>query len=118
MRLWVPKMELNSSGMNKFGAELTEKRTRGYLAYRVETSPVSTLQTGTFDISSSIEKPRFAILYAVYSTKDGYVTKNSFNYDTYNIPGGSQLTRAQLELGNGVYYPWVELNPKNELTRV
>ena len=27
MRLWVPKMELNSAGMNKFGAELTEKRT-------------------------------------------------------------------------------------------
>ena len=59
MRLWVPKMELNSAAMNKFGAELTEKRTRGYLADRVETSPVSTLQTGTFDISSSIEKPRF-----------------------------------------------------------
>ena len=27
MRLWVPKMELNSAGMKKFGAELTEKRT-------------------------------------------------------------------------------------------
>ena len=27
------------------------------------------------------------------------------------------MTRAQLELGNGVYYPRVELNPKNELTR-
>ena len=118
MRLWVPKMELNSAGMNKFGAELTEKRTWGYLADRVETSPVSTLQTGTFDISSSIEKPRFVMLYAVDSKKDGDVTKNSFHYETYNIPGGRQVTRAQLELGNGVYYPHVELNPKNELTRV
>ena len=27
MRLWAPKMELNSAGMNKFGAELTEKKT-------------------------------------------------------------------------------------------
>ena len=87
MRLWVSKMELNSAGMNKFGAELTEKRTWGYLADRVETSPVSTLQTiyylyiGTFDISSSIEKPRFVMLYAVDSTKDGDVTKNSFHYD-------------------------------------
>ena len=43
MRLLVPKMELNSAGMNKFGAELTEKRTWGYLADRFETSPVSTL---------------------------------------------------------------------------
>ena len=43
MRLWVPKIELNSAGMNKFGAELTEKITWGYLADRVETSPVSTL---------------------------------------------------------------------------
>ena len=118
MRLWVPKMELNSAGMNKFGAELTEKRTWGYLADSVETSPVSTLQTGTFDISSSIEKPRFLMLYAVYSRKDGYVTKNSFHYDTYNAPSGRQVTRAQLELGNGVYYPQIELNPKNELTRV
>ena len=59
MRLLVAIMELNSAGMNEFGAELTEKRTWGYLADRVETSPVSTLQTGTFDISSSIEKPRF-----------------------------------------------------------
>ena len=25
MRLWAPKMELNSAGMNKFGAKLTEK---------------------------------------------------------------------------------------------
>ena len=117
-RLWVPKMELNSAGMKIFGAELTEKRTWGYLADRLETSPVSTLQTGTFDISSSIEKPRFVMLYAVDSTKDGDVTKNSFHYDTNNIPGGRQVTRAQLELGNCVYYPRVELNPKNELTRV
>ena len=28
------------------------------------------------------------------------------------------MTRAQLEVGNGGYYPRVELNPKNELTRV
>ena len=118
MRLWVPKMELNSAGLNKFSSALTEKRTWGYLADRVETSPVSTLQTGTFDISSSIEKPRFVMLYAVDSTKDGDVTKNNFHYDTYNIPGNRQVTRAQLELGNGVYYPRVELNPKNELTRV
>ena len=118
MRLWVPKMELNSAGMNKFGAELTEKRTWGYLADRVETSLVSTLQTGTFDISTSIDKPRFVMLYAVDPTKDDNAAKNSFHYDTYNIPGGRQVTRAQLELGNGVYYPRVELNPKNESTRV
>ena len=118
MRLWVPKMELNSAGLNKFSSALTEKRTWGYMADRVETSPVSTLQTGTFDISSSIEKPRFVMLYAIDSTKDGDATKNIFQYDTYNIPGGRQVTRAQLELGNGVYYPRVELNPKNELTRV
>ena len=36
----------------------------------------------------------------------------------HNISGGRQVTRAQLEVGNGVYYPRVELNPKNELTRV
>ena len=118
MRLWVPKMELSSAGLNKFSSALTEKRTWGYMADRVETSPVSTLQTGTFDISSSIEKPRFVMLHAVDSTKDGDATKNSFHYDTYNIPGNRQVTRAQLELGNGVYYPRVELNPKNELTRV
>ena len=118
MRLWVPKMELNSAGLNKFSAALTEKTTWGYLADRVETSPVSTLKTGTFDVSSSIEKPRFVMLYAVDSTKDGDVTKNSFHYDTYDIPDGRQVTRAQLELGYGVYYPRVELNPKNELTRV
>ena len=28
------------------------------------------------------------------------------------------MTRAHLELGNGVHYPRIELNPKNELTRV
>ena len=28
------------------------------------------------------------------------------------------MTRAQLGLGNGVYYPRFELNQKNELTRV
>ena len=121
MRLLVPKMELNSAGMNKFSAELTEKRMWGYLADRVETSPVSKLQAGTFDISSSIEKPRFVLLYAVDSTKDGDVTKISFHYDTYKIPGATgarQVTIAQLELGNGVYYPRIEHNPKNELTRV
>ena len=79
---------------------------------------MSTLQTGTFDISSSIEKPRFVVLYAVDSTKDGDVTRNSFHYDTYNIPGGRQVTRTQIELGNGAYYTRVELNPNNELIRV
>ena len=88
------------------------------MADRVETSPVSTLQTGTFDISSSIEKPGFVMLYAIDPTKDSDVTNNSFHYDTYNIPGGRQVTRAELEPGNGVNYPRVELNPKNELTRV
>ena len=111
-------MELNSADKKKFDSALTEKRSMGYMADRVETSPVSMLQTGTFDISSSIEKPRFVMLYAVDSTKDGDVTKNSFHYDTYNIPGNRQVTRAQLELGNGFYYPRVELNSKNELTRV
>ena len=85
MRLWVPKMELNSAGKKKFDSALTEKRSWGYLADRVETSPVSMLQTGTSDISSSIEKPRFVMLYAVDSTKDSDVTKNSFHYDTYKI---------------------------------
>ena len=104
MRLWVPKMELISAGLNKFSSALTEKRTWGYMADRVETSPVSTLQTGTFDISSSIEKPRFVMLYAVDSTKDGDATKNSFHYDTYKIPndgagGARQVTRELLELG-------------------
>ena len=28
------------------------------------------------------------------------------------------MTRAPLERGNGVDYPWIELSPKNELTRV
>ena len=87
MRPWIPKMELNLAGANKFDSALTDKRSWGYLADRVETSPVSTLQTGKFDISSSNEKPRFVILYAVDSTKDGDVAKNSFHYDTYNIPG-------------------------------
>ena len=118
MRLWVPKMQFNSAGMNRFGKELTKKRTWGYLANKVETSPVSTLQTGTPDISSSIEKPKFVMLYAVDSTKDGDITKNSFHYDTYNIPVGRQVTRAQFELGNCVHYPRVEFNPKNELIRV
>ena len=54
MRLWVPMMELNSAEANKFDSALTDKRSWGYLADRVETSLVSTLQTGTFDISSSI----------------------------------------------------------------
>ena len=112
MRLWVPKMELNSACLNKFGTELTEKRTWGYLADRVETSPVSTLQTGAFDISSSIEKPRFVMLYAVDLTKDGDVTKNSFHYDTYNIPGGRQVTRAQLELGMVFIIPGLNLIQK------
>ena len=62
MRLWVPKMELNSAGKKRFDSALTEKRSWGHFADRVETSPVSTLQTGTFDISSSIEKPRFVML--------------------------------------------------------
>ena len=53
------------------------------------------------------------MLHAVESAKDGDVIKNSFHYDTYNIPDGRQVTRAQLELGNGAYYPRVELNPKN-----
>ena len=41
------------------------------------------------------------MLYVVDSTKDGDVTKNSFHYDTYNIPRGRQVTRAQLEVENG-----------------
>ena len=112
MRLWVPKMELNSAGLNKFSSELTEKRAWGYLADRVETSPVSTLQTGTFDISSSIEKPRFVMLYAVDSTK------NSFHYETYNVPGWKTSDKSTVGARKWCYYPRVELNPKNELTRV
>ena len=78
MRILVPKMELNSAGRNKFCAELVEIRTWGFLADRVETSPVFTLQSGTFEISSSIEKARCVMLYAVDSTKDGGVKKIVF----------------------------------------
>lgn len=113
--LWVPKMVLTPSGQKMFVEKYLKPHTWAYLNERIESSPVSRQRTGKFRITNAIRKPRHVFVWVLNTAKLGDQEQNMFVFNTYNIADNKTITRAQLELANGVFYPERVMDPTNEI---
>ena len=75
-------------------------------------------KTGTFKISSGINRPRHVFVWISNDANQESQEENPFIYNTFSVANARTLTSCQLELGNGNYYPENEYLPSTELSRV
>ena len=117
--LWIPKIELSEKyGRKYYLQRMMEAPNRTYHKNILCQSPSIQQATGTFEISSMIEKPRHVIIWATNDNKIDSQNHNIFLFDTYKIGGNTQCTSAQLKMGGDKYYPQQPLNPNEEKAKV
>lgn len=115
--LWVPKMIFNPEGAQKFLNNYLKPHKWSYWKERLETSPSLQTRQGTFKLTSSIAKARHVFVWILNNAKLNDQVQNMFNFNTFNIANGRTIIDAQLELGNGIFYPQERLRPTAELTK-
>ena len=74
-------------------------------SYRREDSSNSgRQQTGTFKITSAIERPRDVFVWILNDARKASQAQNPFLFDTFNMVNNRTLESCQLEVGNGNNY--------------
>ena len=96
-----------------------DKRKWTYLRERVERSNSTKEQTGSFRISTGINKPRHVFFFIINDENTNSQTANKFLYNTFAVSTDPKtMTNCYLEVGNGKEYPEVHYRPSEEPTRV
>ena len=75
-------------------------------------------QTGTFKITSAIERPRDVFVWILNDARKASQTQSPFMFDTFNVANNRTLESCQLEVGNGNKYPENEYAPSTQMSRV
>ena len=109
-QLYVPRIQFNSVGTQNYMNNYLKPHKWTYLREMVERSQSSRQQTGTFKITSGINRPRHV--------RQNDQTQNPFLYDTFNVANNRKLASCHLEVGNGTQYPEVEFTPSTNVPRV
>ena len=89
-----------------------------YESEMIERSNSTRQQTGTFQITSGINRPRHVFIWFLNDASDNVQTANSFLYNTFNIANNRTLLSCHLEVGNRVNYPENEYSPSTAIVRV
>ena len=90
-----------------------------YLREEVSESDAIQQQTGSFRISTGINKPRHVFVFIINTANDNSQTANKFLYNTFSISTDPRkLTSCYLEVGTGREYPQLSYKPSTEPTRV
>ena len=84
----------------------------------VERGDSTQQKTGSFRISTAINKPRHVFVYIINDVNNASQTANKFLYNTFNVVDDKTLNSCFLEVGNGKEYPEVHYRPRDEPTRV
>ena len=88
-----------------------------YESEMIERSNSTRQQTGTFQITSGINRPRHVFIWFLNDASDNVQTANSFLYNTFNIANNRTLLSCHLEVGNRVNYPENEYSPSTAIVR-
>ena len=90
-----------------------------YLRELVTKSDASQQQTGSFRISTGINKPRHVFVFIINVANENVQTANKFLYNTFSVSTNPRtLTSCHLEVGTGREYPQLAYKPITEPTRV
>ena len=117
-QLIIPRIVFNSEGKSLYMSKYLDTRKWSYLREMVEYSNPTRQQTGTFKISSAINKPRHVFIFIINAANENVQTANKFLYNTFNVVDNKALNSCYLEVGNGKEYPEVHYRPHTEPTRV
>ena len=120
MQLFVPRIVFIAEG-NKMCMERYMKLHKwNYLREEIYSSNSSRQNTGTFKITSAIERPTdvFVRVWILNDARKASQTGNPFLFDTFNVANNRTLKSCQLEVGNGNKYPENEYAPSTKMARV
>ena len=117
-QLIVPRIVFNADGKSLCMSKYLDTRKWTYLRESVERGNSTQQKTGSFRISTAINKPRHVFVYIINDANDASQTGNKFLYNTFNVVNNRALKSCFLEVGNGKEYPEVHYRPSDEPTRV
>ena len=117
-QLIVPRIVFNADGKSLYISEYLNTRKWNYLREIVERGNSTQQQTGSFRISTAINKPRHVFVYIINDANDASQTDNKFLYNTFSVVDNKTLNSCFLEVGNGKEYPEIYYRPSDEPTRV
>ena len=118
MQLVVPRITFNSEGQSLYIDQFMKPHKWAYLRENIERSNSTRLRSGTFTISTGIERPRHVFVFIINDANIGAQTTNPFLYNTFNVANDRALSSAHLVVANGNEYPDVHYNPSTDMTRV
>ena len=121
-QLIVPRIVFNAEGKNLYMNNYVniEKPLKwNYLRELVTKSDASQQQTGSFRISTGINKPRHVFVFIIDVADENVQTANKFLYKTFSVSTDPRtLTSCHLEVGVGREYPHLAYKPSTEPNRV
>ena len=117
-QLIVPCIVFNADGKSLYISKYLDTRKWTYLRELVERGDSTQQKTGSFRISTAINKPRHVFVYIINDANDESQTANKFLYNTFSVVDNKALNSCFLEVGNGKEYPEVHYRPSDEPTRV
>ena len=118
LQLFVPRLTFNSEGQKIYIEKYLKSYKWTYLNEVVERSNNRQQQTAQFRITNGISKPRHVFVWAINTANIGAQTANPFLYNTFNLPNNANISRCNLEVGNGNEYPDIAFKPATDPSRV
>ena len=120
MQLVVPRITFNSEGQSLYIDQFMKPHKWTYLRENIERSNSTLLRSGTFTISTGIERPRHVFVFIINDANVGDQEANPFLYNTFSSISNNNrvVTNAHLVVGNGNEYPDVHYTPRTDITRV
>ena len=118
MQLIVPRMTFNSEGQSLYVSQVLKPHKWAYLRENIERTNSTRLRSGTFTISTGIERPRHVFVFIINDANIGAQTTSPFLYDTFNVANDRALSSAHLVVANSNEYPDVHYAPSTDMTRV
>ena len=118
-QLIVPRIVFNANGKSLYISKYLDTRKWTYLRELVERYEATQQRTGSFRISTSINKPRHVFVFIINTVNIELQTANKFLYNTFSVSTDPRtLDSCHLEVGNGKDYPEIHYKPSEEPTRV
>ena len=119
MKLFVPRIVHTAQGRKILYEKYIKPHKWNYLRGEIYSSNSSKQKTGTFKITSAIERPRDVFVWILNDDKKDNHEKNPFLFDTFSVSTDPRtLGSCQLEVGNGNIYPENEYAPSKQMARV
>ena len=117
-RLWVPRIIFTPEGQSLYLSKYLTPHKWSYLKEMVLSANETRQRTGTFKISSGVNRPRHVFVWISNTNVQNVQTENPFLYNTFSVRNAQKLASCQLEIGNGNYYPETLYQPSTEMSRI